>query len=344
MVQLMKHGSRCETHRVIPDATERRAGSARSLARSLSRTGHLPLVWAGANWPSWFPCVKCEFAARWSSADMRDNPISRRRFLGAMASAGVGLSLGRAQLRLGASAVRSVPIGPVVVPEILFHADPSVSTVYLTVDDWFDREMVELALDVAERQRIPLTFFPIGRLIAPNADLVLRAARSGHELENHTWDHQRLDLGHCPIAQIPVEIERQFAALQAVLGPSYQQFFLRPPGGFGILGRVNPHLITAATDAGLRIAMWSVDSNGWREGYRSDPAAIDLVLANVSAGLAPGAIVLQHTIPDDMLALETEILIARERGLRMATMADGILGVPPTPEMVAVPTPPVPSA
>jgi len=223
----------------------------------------------------------------------------------------------------------------VAVPEILFHADPSVSTVYLTVDDWFDREMVELALDVAERQRVALTFFPIGRLVAPNADLVMRAVRSGHELENHTWDHQRLDLGHCPIDRIPGEIERQFSALRAILGPSYRQFFLRPPGGYGILGKVNPHLITAATNAGLRIAMWSVDSSGWRAGYQSDEAAIDLVLANVTPRLAPGAIVLQHSIPDDMLALETEILIARERGLHMATLAEGILGVPPQPEMVA---------
>jgi peptidoglycan/xylan/chitin deacetylase (PgdA/CDA1 family) len=187
---------------------------------------------------------------------------------------------------------------------------------------------------------VPLTFFPIGRLVAPNADLVERAAREGHELENHTWDHQRLDLGHCPIANIPGEIERQLVALQTVLGPSYRQFFLRPPGGFGIFGSVNPLLVRAADQAGLRIAMWSVDSSGWRAGYRSDPAAIDFVLGNVAPGLAPGAIVLQHAIPDDMLALETEILVAKERGLRMATMAEGILGVPSPPELVAHPSPP----
>jgi len=207
------------------------------------------------------------------------------------------------------------------------------------MDDWFDREMVALALDVAARQRVPLTFFPIGRLVARNADLVVRAAREGHELENHTWAHQRLDLGHCPIAQIPGEIEGQFVALRAILGPSYRQYFLRPPGGFGIFGGVNPYLIRAAADAGLRIAMWSVDSSGWRAGYRSDPAAVDFVLGNVAPGLAPGAIVLQHAIPDDVLALETEILIAKERGLRMATMAEGILGVPSRPSPTGRPEP-----
>src|SRR5207253_126956 len=108
-------------------------------------------------------------------------------------------------------------------------------------------------------------------------------------------------------------------------GPSYRQYFLRPPGGFGIAGRVNPHLLQAADDAGLRIAMWSTDSDGWRVGWRRDPAAVASTRAHVVPGLLPGGIILQHAIPDDALALPAEIAIARERGLRMTTMAEGIL-------------------
>jgi peptidoglycan/xylan/chitin deacetylase (PgdA/CDA1 family) len=271
---------------------------------------------------------------------MASAPISRRRLLQAAAQAGVALSLGRSGLVTRRLAVRAKPVARPAVPEIIAHADPSVSSVYLTIDDWFNREMVELALDIAARERVALTFFPIGRYVGRNADLVRRAARGGHELENHTWDHQRLDLGHCPIARIPGEIEAQFSALRGILGPTYRQYFLRPPGGFGILGGVNPHLVEAAQQAGLRIAMWSTDSRGWRAGRRSDPGAVDGVLANVIPGLIPGGIILQHAIPDDVLALPAEIAIARERGLRMTTMAEGILGLPgPT----SAPRPPLPA-
>jgi peptidoglycan/xylan/chitin deacetylase (PgdA/CDA1 family) len=220
---------------------------------------------------------------------------------------------------------------------ILWQADPAVATVYFTMDDWYGREMVEAALDIAAEERIRMTFFPIGRTVSPNADLVRRAAREGHDLENHTWDHQRLDLGHCPVARIPWEIDQQYRAIRSILGPSYRQHFLRPPGGFGIFGRVNPYLVSSARDAGLRIAMWNVDSQAWRRGLRGDPAAVNAALAAVLPGLAPGAIVLQHAIPSDVLALRTEIRIARERGLRIGTLSEGILGIRPS---VADPVPP----
>ena len=242
---------------------------------------------------------------------MNSGPLSRRQFLQASAYGGLAVALGRSPLdplgRGRVSNAASAPSGP----EILWRADRSISSVYLTVDDWFDREMVETALDIAARQRVGLTFFPIGRLVAGNADLVRRAAREGHEIENHTWDHQRLDLGHCPIARIPGEIQEQFAALQKLLGPTYRQSFLRPPGGFGILGSVNPFLVQAAGQAGLRIAMWSVDSQGWKAGRRSDPGAVAWSLGNVAPGLGDGAIVLEHAIPADILALESEIVIAK---------------------------------
>lgn len=271
---------------------------------------------------------------------MRDASLSRRRLLKGLAYGGLSVALGRSPFTVLKAARATAPtVRSPLVPlrEILSRADIAHTSVFLTVDDWFDREMVELALDITAQEKVGLTFFPIGRLLARNADLVRRAAREGHELENHTWDHQRLDLGHCPIAKIPGEIEKQFEALRAILGPSYRQLFLRPPGGFGILGTINPHLVSAATDAGLRIAMWSTDSQGWRAGRRSDPWAVDASLMHVLPGLAPGQIVLEHAIPADILALRAEIRMAKERGLQVITMAEGIAGLPAKTEPVPIP-------
>jgi peptidoglycan/xylan/chitin deacetylase (PgdA/CDA1 family) len=230
---------------------------------------------------------------------------------------------------------QSLPDAQDPIPEIIRSWDGAEPVVHLTIDDWFDRDMVERSLDVARAERVPLTFFPIGRLVAANADLVLRAAREGHEIENHTFHHQRLDSGHIPPDRIPAEIELQREALLAILGPSYRQQFLRPPGGFGVFGTVNPFLIAAAEGAGLRIAMWSTDAEGWKSGRRSDPAAVAASEHNVLAGLRPGAIVLEHAIPADVLGLEDEIRVAKEYGLRILRLADGL---PPLPISPAAPS------
>jgi peptidoglycan/xylan/chitin deacetylase (PgdA/CDA1 family) len=281
-----------------------------------------------------------------------DGRLSRRQFLQAVTYGGVAIGVGGPRVAWrsrqasgtaegvlpGGGPAAVAAAGP-VVPEIVWQADPHVRAIALTIDDWFDREMVALALDIAAEESVQLTFFPIGRTVRPNADLIRRAARDGHEIENHTWDHQRLDLGHCPIARIPGEIDQQFRAIRAILGPSYRQQFLRPPGGFGVIGGVNPYLVRAATAAGLRIAMWNVDSQGWRSGRRADPAAVNSTLSRVVPGLTPGAIVLQHAIPADVLGLRAAIRVARDRGLRMVTLAELVGLVQPAP---AVPCPLLP--
>jgi peptidoglycan/xylan/chitin deacetylase (PgdA/CDA1 family) len=100
----------------------------------------------------------------------------------------------------------------------------------------------------------------------------VRAA--GHELESHSWSHP--DLTKLSVDAVRQEIVRGAAAIGGA-------HFLRPP-----YGAFNGTVAEQAGLAGMRLALWNVDTLDWKV---HDAAAI---LAKVKAGAKPGAIILMH--------------------------------------------------
>ena len=208
--------------------------------------------------------------------------------------------------------------------EIVWSGDKTKPYVYLTVDDCYDPNMVVKAMNAAEKAGIKLTFFPIGKNVAKNPGLFKEAYLRGHAIENHTWDHSWLSGKSASF--ISDEIRRQHDAVQNAIGAPYKQHFLRPPGGAGIFSteHPNPLLPITAQMLGYKIAMWTADSNGWRMYPRTDAAAINYIMQNVNDYFFRGSIVLQHALPDDMIALPKIIAEAKQKGLRPITMPQGI--------------------
>ena len=208
--------------------------------------------------------------------------------------------------------------------EIVWIGDRTKPYVYLSVDDCYDPKMVEKAMDTAERYGVKLTFFPIGRNVARNPNLFKEMYLRGHAIENHTWDHSWLSGKSASF--ISDEIRRQHDAVQNAIGKPYKQHFLRPPGGAGIFSteHPNPLLPITAQQLGYKIAMWTADSNGWRMYPRTDTAAINYIMQNVNAYYSRGSIVLQHALPDDMIALPKIISEALHNGWKPITMPAGI--------------------
>ncbi len=208
--------------------------------------------------------------------------------------------------------------------EVVWHGDKRKPYVYFTVDDCYDPKMVEKAMNSAEKYGIKLTFFPIGKNVARNPNLFKEVHLRGHAIENHTWDHSWLSGKDEKF--ISDEIRRQHDAVQNALGVPYTQHFLRPPGGAGIFSteHPNPVLPITAQSLGYKIAMWTADSNGWRMYPRTDTAAINYIMKNVNAFFFRGSIVLQHALPDDMIALPKIISEALARGWKPITMPQGI--------------------
>lgn len=202
-------------------------------------------------------------------------------------------------------------------PNLFREADRSKPLIYLTIDDcWTPRE-VEQALDIAKSQKIRLTFFPVGRIIGNAPDLWARAVNEGHEIENHTKDH--FTLTNLSDEQIAYQINAHREAVANAIQREYKQSFLRPPGG-GVDSRV----VSVANAAGLKVALWSSDSNGWRVYPRTDADAESYILDNVFRNFFPGVIVLQHGNPNDMYALSAIADRAAQNGWQCIPMSEGI--------------------
>ncbi len=217
------------------------------------------------------------------------------------------------------------PTASIEVPkpaEVVWRGNADKPQIYLTIDDGWDPAQVEQALDVAQKYNVHLTFYPVGRTIGFAPELYKRAVAQGHAIENHTWSHEWLE--NISEDEIRYQILKQQEAVQEAVGGDYRQYFLRPPGGAGIFGYQNPLLLKVCGELGLKVAMWSSDSNGWRVYPRTDQDAINYILGNVFENFFQGTIILQHAIPDDIIALPSIIGAANANNWQMITMREGI--------------------
>ena len=109
------------------------------------------------------------------------------------------------------------------VRECLAAEEPTRSgVIYLTFDDFPSGPRDDELLDTLRAHEVPATFFCIGYRIAAAHAIVRRAAREGHSLHMHSWDHNKTN----------PRLERCSQALR-VIGVTPTLY--RPPGGSSIL-------------------------------------------------------------------------------------------------------------
>lgn len=175
--------------------------------------------------------------------------------------------------------------------------------VALTFDDG-PSTFTPAILSVLKDKGVSATFFMIGSVAAGNRSEVAAVRAAGHELESHSWSHP--DLTTLSIDAVREEIVRGAAAVGGAR-------FLRPP-----YGAYNDTVAEQAGLAGLRLALWTVDTLDWKI---HDAAAI---LAKVKAGAKPGAIILMHDGGGDrsqtVAALPTVIDWLLQQGYALTTL------------------------
>jgi peptidoglycan/xylan/chitin deacetylase (PgdA/CDA1 family) len=190
--------------------------------------------------------------------------------------------------------------------------------VALTFDDGPLHPETERLLDVLDETDAHATFFVRGGAIDDETKgLVVRAARAGHEIGNHT--HSHLNLEEADHETVTEEILRTHHQLAELTG--LEPTVIRPP-----YGRGTEIVDEIASAVGYRATVnWSVDPEDWA----SPPAA--KIAERVLAGLASGAIVLMHDGCTDtragqsrmgtVEAVHTLIPIIRERGFELVTVS-----------------------
>lgn len=168
---------------------------------------------------------------------------------------------------------------PVAAVEVRITTVNPGSSVYLTFDDGPDPTWTPQVLDVLRQHGVKATFCVVGRYVRAHPALVQRVVAEGHALCNHTQNHAALDA--LSPAGVEAEIAAASAAIVAAAGTGPVVF--RMP-----YGRGGPTVTAVAAKLGLPVLGWTVDPSDYTR-----PGAAQIV-ARVSQGVRPGAIVLLH--------------------------------------------------
>ena len=150
---------------------------------------------------------------------------------------------------------------------------------YLTFDDGPRPAVTARVLETLDRERVPATFFLVGRAVRLHPEMARRVAAAGHEIGNHTRNHRKLHRlgpgavrdellgGHNDIIEITGEIPRAF----------------RAPHGYR-----NPFVTRVVKKLRYRTV-------GWTYGvWDSDRPPPEEIRRRVRVKLKPGAIILLH--------------------------------------------------
>jgi peptidoglycan-N-acetylglucosamine deacetylase len=166
-----------------------------------------------------------------------------------------------------------------VFGRVLSRLPGRARTVALTFDDGPHPRTTPLILDVLRQERVPATFFVLGKHAERWPDLVRRAADEGHEVGNHGFAHQRLHFaGRSRVRQ---DLERGTEA--AVRACHRLPRLFRAPHGFR-----SPFVTPIANSLGQATV-------GWTYGvWDSDCPGNEVIAARVLERASPGAIILLH--------------------------------------------------
>lgn len=115
-------------------------------------------------------------------------------------------------------------------------------------------------LDILKEQGVLATFFVVGNQVRRRPALVRRIQDEGHEIANHTFSH--VTLRH----RDPAVQREEMESLQKLLrDQGIVSRFIRPP-----YGRYDSETIRIASELGLGIVLWSVDSMDWTRSWRME--------------------------------------------------------------------------
>jgi peptidoglycan/xylan/chitin deacetylase (PgdA/CDA1 family) len=178
--------------------------------------------------------------------------------------------------------------------------------VALTFDDGPHPDFTPRILGILKRERVPATFFVVGKQAQAFPDLVRREVAEGHEIGNHTYHHVRLTWID-PRFILP-EIEAANVLIQEITGSPTRWF--RPPGG-----DYDRDVITTLRQANMIMALWTDDPGDW-----SSPGATKIERRTLDR-IGNGAVILIHDgITQTLDILPDLIHKVRARGFEFVSL------------------------
>lgn len=204
---------------------------------------------------------------------------------------------------------------------VVTHGPRTLPRVALTFDDGPDATYTPQILDILDREGVPATFYVLGERADGRPDLIQRMAAAGHEVGNHAYEEQHLDLRRLRPEEIIRTLSRTHETITRLAGQPPRTF--RPPFGF-----YNSFVLSTANRFGYTTVLWDVDSLDWQS------LSAQQILQNVLPRVQNGSIILMHsgiTLPGEDLtgtvnALPDIIRDLRARGFELVTVSE-LLGL-----------------
>lgn len=178
----------------------------------------------------------------------------------------------------------------------------------LTFDDGPHPVYTEKLLDGLKERGVKATFFVIGKNIQGNEEVLLRMAREGHVIGNHTWDHT--DISSLRDGEACAELEKTNTLIEEIVGqkPAY----VRPP--FGKWKESLDCLVT------MMPVSWTIDPLDWKTGEA------DRVVKRVVTKASDNDIILLHDYYLSSVGAALEIVDQLQReGFEFVTVEELLL-------------------
>ncbi|MBK7723141.1 MAG: glycosyltransferase [Austwickia sp.] len=152
-------------------------------------------------------------------------------------------------------------------------------TISLTFDDGPDTKITPQLLDMLAQEKVPATFFVIGRYVVSNEDIVRRLVREGHAIGIHTLSHP--DVSEEPDWREQLEVVGGERVLRHVAGVSAGMWRAPFAAADDLHKQMTVDGLLRAQRLGYVHATYDFDTLDWKHNAREGGSAADIPMPNL---------------------------------------------------------------
>ncbi len=154
----------------------------------------------------------------------------------------------------------------------------AVKRVFLTFDDGPSKIYTSDILDILKKAQIKASFFICGKNLERYPEIGKRIAKEGHLMGNHTYSHSYF---RALSGFLGKELIKTNDSIERITGVKTNSF--RPPWG-----KTTPWLKKKLKGYGLKMVMWDIDAEDWKQ-----PKA-RIIARDILNKIFSGAVILLH--------------------------------------------------
>ena len=163
-----------------------------------------------------------------------------------------------------------------------------------------------------KEENVPGAFFVLKNLVVKNKDLLMRMAKEGHLICNHTANHK--NMAKATREEFETELKKMEDIYREVTGKDMAHFYRPPEGNF-----VEENLAWA-DEMGYATILWSFAYADWDNDKQPDP---EYAKKKIYDNIHDGAIVLLHPTSATNAAILKEVIqTLKAQGYRFASLTE----------------------